>query len=147
MKMMNLTAVVVLLTSALAQADSSLGTKEETDLLAAEIVRIIDEKGMDRAVQALVDPAMPFASTRQGVNLFDGSIIVGDNREPEMVRADYADLTDLNGALMWKLISEAAPENAEVVIKWYHYDTQEVYDYSCLARNAADPRFTVMVCR
>lgn len=147
MRVVQCALFAVLLVGTTAQATESLGTEEEGLQLAEQIIQIIDRDGIDAAVSALASPDLPFSSTRQGVNLFNGSTVVGDNREPEMVYQDYAEISDLTGALAWPKIAEGAANKGEVVLKWYHYETQGVYDFTCITRSAKDPSYSVMICR
>ena len=130
-----------------ALAGTDFGTKEEARALARALVAIIDADGISAAVTAMHDPAHPFAASRLGVNLFQGSVVIADNREPEMVAADYAETADLTGALVWPLIYAAAQVEDDAVLKWYHYDTQEDYDFHCYSMMAHRDDGVVMVCR
>ena len=67
--------------------------------------------------------------------------------EPETIAADYSETADLTGALVWPIISAAAEVGGDANLKWYHYDTQEEYDYKCFSKRSADIDVTVMVCR
>lgn len=145
--MQKLGAVFLLMLLAPAYALEDFGTFEEGDRLAAQVVQLIDERGMAGAAESLFDPDLPFASTRQGINLFEGSVLVGDNREPEMVEEDFSQLEDLTGAIPWTKIESAMETDGLLTLKWYHYDTQEPYDYNCIARRARNPRYAVLVCR
>jgi hypothetical protein len=133
--------------SANAGNDGDFGTKDEAVRLSAQLIEIIDTQGLDAAAKAVYDVDLPFVHTRMGVNLFRGHIVIADNQEPEMVAADYSKTGDLTGEMAWPRISAAAARNEDVVLKWYHYDTQEIYDFRCFARAAKTVDATVMVCR
>ena len=128
-------------------AGTDFGTKEEARALATELVSIINQEGVAAAAEAVVNPDGPFRHSRMGVNLFHGSTVIADNREPETVAADYSEVADLTGELAWPMISAAADRNDDVVLKWYHYDTQEVYDFHCFSMRASRDDGAVMVCR
>ena len=128
-------------TLAAQDAADDFGTREEARALAERLVAIID-------AEAIYDPAQPFLASRMGVNLFRGSMVIADNREPETVAADYAAISDLTGEAAWPRISAAASlGGADAILKWYHYDTQEIYDYRCFAMKADRDDGHVMVCR
>jgi hypothetical protein len=131
-----------------ALAGQDFGTREEARALAQRLVAIIDADGIQAAVEAIYDPSQPFVATRMGVNLFQGSTVIGDNREPETVAADYSGSADLTGEPVWPRVSDAAARGGDdAVLKWYHYDTQEVYDFHCFAMRAERDDGHVMVCR
>lgn len=130
-----------------ARAAEDFGTKAEARALASTLVAIIDRDGVAAAARAVLDPDGPFRHSRMGVNLFHGSTVIADNREPETVATDYADTADLTGALVWPIISAAAEAEDDALLKWYHYDTQEVYDYHCFSMKAARDDGAVMICR
>lgn len=144
---MKAAVVVATLQPGLTIAGTEFGTKQEAMDLADRIITILDADGLSAGIKALFDPDQPFLSSRMGVNLFAGSVVVGDNREPEMVAADYAETPDLTGTMVWPLIDVAADRGEDVVLKWYHYDSQEIYDYHCFSRHAQNTSYTVMVCR
>ncbi|MEO1468211.1 MAG: hypothetical protein AAFV86_04085 [Pseudomonadota bacterium] len=144
---LSLATMALLATSAGAEADADFGTPEEARIMAEKIIAIIDENGIEAGVKSLFDPDLPFGSSPMGINLFEGSVVVGDNREPEMVASEFAETPDLTGVAAWPRIDAAAGEGRDVVLKWYHYDTQEVYDFHCYSLRAASPEYTVMVCR
>ncbi len=148
MKVLKILAIAGLVSAAgAAAAAPPLGTKEEARRLAEKLVEIIDAEGVDAATKALYDPAQPFMSTRMGVNLFRGSVVIGDNREPETVAAAYDETEDLTGEPVWPRISAAADKADDAVLKWYHYDTQEVYDFKCFSMRASRDDGLVMICR
>lgn len=128
-------------------ADGDFGTREEAQSIAEAMISIVDADGMEAAIGAMHDPAQPFVQTRMGVNLFAGSTVIADNREPETIAADYSATADLTGALVWPIISAAAEVEEDASLKWYHYDTQDAYDYQCFAKKSAVADVTVMVCR
>ncbi len=142
-----LTTIVSIMIASQAFSGTDFGTKEEARDLASRLVAIIDSGGVASAAESVVDPDGPFRYSRLGVNLFRGSIVVADNREPESVAADYSKTRDLTGELVMARILAAAAQNDDVVLKWYHYDTQEVYDFHCFSMRASRDDGTVMVCR
>lgn len=139
-------AVVAIFVNAPAQAND-FGTAEEANALAEALVEIIEAHGVDAAVAAIHDPEQPFVGSRMGVNLFRGATVIADNREPEMVAADYSETWDLSGVPVWPRISAAADAEGDAVLEWYHYDTQEQYTYHCASRRANRDDALVMVCR
>ena len=128
-------------------ADSDFGTKEEAKELASALILIIEAQGINAAASAVMDPSQPFLTSRMGVNLLTGSTIIADNREPETVAADYKEISDLTGEVVWPRIMAAAENNDDAMLKWYHYDTQEHYDYKCFSMKAERDEGLVMVCR
>lgn len=128
-------------------AAEDFGTLEDSRRLGAALIEIIDAGGVAAGARAVLDPEGPYRRTRLGVNLFHGTIIVADNREPETVSSDYRETQDLNGALVWPLIEAAAKVQGETMLRWYHYDTQAPYDFRCLAMAATQHDATVMICR
>lgn len=140
-------AAIVAMVPAAVWADGYFGTREEAKALADAMIAIVDDGGIDAAIQAMHDPGQPFVTTRMGVNLFEGSTVIADNREPETIAADYTETADLTGRLVWPLISAAAEVEGDAYLKWYHYDTQEEYDYKCFAKRSETADVTVMVCR
>ena len=73
--------------------------------------------------------------------------MIADNREPETIAADYSETVDLNGNPVWPIIASAAEVEGDALLKWYHYDTQEEYDYKCFSKRSERSNATVMVCR
>ena len=142
----SLLAIIVLFCGP-AKAGTDFGTDEEADAMATRVIAMLDSAGLPATIEALFDPNLPFAASPLGINLFSGSVVVGDNREPEMVEADYSKNRDLTGKLFWPLVDAAADNREYVVLKWYHYDTQEVYDYHCLCARADIRDHTIMICR
>ena len=142
-----LATLCALLIATTAQAGNDFGSREEAKRLADALVEIINTDGIESAVKAVHDVHHPFAATPMGVNLFQNSVVIADNREPEMVAADYAKTADLTGALVWPMIAKAADAEDDAVLKWYHYDTQEVYDFHCYSKRAARDDGLVMICR
>mgnify|MGYP000719442879 CR=1 FL=1 len=128
-------------------AGEEFGTRQEARALATALIAIIDEDGIAAGAHAVVDPESQFRNSRMGVNLFRGSTVIADNREPETVAADYSETADMTGTLVWPLIAAAADRQDDAILKWYHYDTQEAYDYHCFSMRAARDDATVMVCR
>lgn len=147
MKTHILAATLLILGGTTSHAGTEFGTAEDARALATALVSIVERDGIEPAVGVMHDPEFPFRESRLGVNLFRDATVIADNREPEMVAADYEHLRDLTGELIWPLISEAADGPQDVVLKWYHYDTQEAYDYHCFSLRAARDDGLVMVCR
>lgn len=139
--------VLALSLGAPALSGQALGTAEEAERLADALLGIADEGGLGAAVEAVYDPDLPFVASRLGVNLFEGSTVIADNREPEMVAAPYDETADLTGELVWPRIDAAAAKGEDVVLRWYHYDTQEPYDFRCFSKRGEDATITVMICR
>lgn len=137
----------LMLAPSVASSGTDFGTREEATDMANALIEILDTDGLSAGVKALFDPKLPFARSPLGINLFAGSVVVGDNREPEMVAADYAETSDLTGALVWDLVDVAADVGEDVVLKWYHYDTQAIYDFHCYSKHSGNGEYTVMVCR
>lgn len=140
-------AAVIAALPSVALADGDFGTREEAKTLADAMIAIVDEEGIDAAIKAMHAPNSPFVRSRMGVNLFSGSVVIADNREPETIAADYSETADLTGALVWPIIAAAADVEGDARLKWYHYDTQEEYDYKCYSKAAETVDATVMVCR
>lgn len=140
-------AVAMAMAPAVADADGYFGTREEAKSLADAMIAIVEDAGIEAAIEAMHNRNQPFAGTRMGVNLFKGSTVIADNREPETIAADYTEIADLTGALVWPIISAAAAVEGDAELKWYHYDTQEEYDYKCFSKRSDAADATVMVCR
>ncbi len=136
-----------LATATQAMSSSDFGTEAEAESLAKALVEIINRDGVAAGADAVIDPDGPFRQSRMGVNLFEGSFVIADNREPETVSADYAETADLTGELVWPIVKAAAEENRDAVLKWYHYDTQEPYWYRCRSMSASRDDAIVMICR
>ncbi len=128
-------------------SDGDFGTREEAKQLAELMISIVDSDGIEAAVAAMHQPDLPFVSSRMGINLFSGKTVISDNREPETIAADYSETVDLTGAPVWPIIAAAAEVEDDAALKWYHYDTQEEYDYRCYSKGSAAGDATVMVCR
>lgn len=127
--------------------DGDFGTQEEARVLATRMIDIVNDAGIEAAVTAMHDVNEPFVGSRMGVNLFSGSTVIADNREPETIATDYSATPDLTGALVWPIIAAAAAVEGDANLKWYHYDTQEEYDYKCYSKRSEAADATVMVCR
>ena len=140
-------AALVALVANASWAAQPFGTKEEARRLAEQLIQVIEAEGIRAAAEAVYNPEMPFLHTAMGVNLFTGSTVIADNREPEMVAADFSQTEDLTGAPAWPRIAAAADIADDAVLKWYHYDTQEVYDFHCFSMRATRDDGLVMVCR
>ncbi|MXQ08202.1 hypothetical protein GQ651_10140 [Alphaproteobacteria bacterium GH1-50] len=131
----------------MALADGDFGTKAEAKELADAMIAIVESEGIEAAIMAMHDATQPFVGSRMGVNLFQGSTVIADNREPETIAADYSETEDLTGSLVWPIIAAAAAVEGDAELKWYHYDTQEEYDYKCHSKRHDRGNATVMVCR
>lgn len=143
----HLLAVSAIFGASLCYAGSDFGTRAEAEELAHAVIEIVENDGIAAAVTAIIDPDGPFRHSRMGINLFGGSFVIADNREPETVAADYSETADLTGQLVWPIISAAADAQDDAVLLWYHYDTQEHYTYHCFSLRADRDDGTVMVCR
>lgn len=130
-----------------AAAGTAFGTDQDARSIAGKMVKIIADKGLETAIGAMHDPSHPFVNSEMGVHIFEGSIIVADNREPELIATSYAEVQDLTEEPMWPRIVAAADADTDAMLKWYHYDTEEVYGYHCLSQWAVKPEVLVMVCR
>ena len=128
-------------------AASDFGTKEEARSIADVVINIVEENGIAAAAQEIVSADGQFRASRMGVNLFQGTVVIADNREPESVAADYVDIQDLTGAPVWGRISAAADIEDDAELLWYHYDTQEEYLFRCFSKRASRDDALVMVCR
>ena len=128
-------------------AGSDFGTRDEAQRLASALIDIVEADGIEAAVEAMHDKDHPFVTSRMGVNLFQNSTVIADNREPEMVATDYTYMADLAGNLVWPIINAAARIEDDAVLKWYHYETQEEYVYDCFSKQSIRDDATVMVCR
>lgn len=128
-------------------ASESFGTRDAAVALVDEMVAIIADGGVDAGIVAMHDPDLPFATSVMGVHIFEQAIIVADNREPELIATSYAEVQDLTGEPMWPRIVAAADAEGDATLLWYHYDTEEVYEYSCPSKWAVAGDVIVMVCR
>lgn len=148
MKRLTAVALYAVLLSGPIQAGVDFGTLAQSQQLADQLIKIIDADGIEAGVMAVHDPARPFAGVRLGINLFQGSVLVADNREPEMVAADYTQVSDLNGVAAWPAIVAAADDGgSDTQILWYHYDTQAPYLFDCFSKRASRDAALVMICR
>ncbi len=138
-------AFAMLPLSAIAMGD--FGTADEAKSIANEMSSIVQAGGVDAAIEAMHNPDMPFVGTQMGVHVFEQSIIVADNREPELIASSYAEVEDLTGEAMWPRIVAAADAQDEAVLEWYHYDTEAEYTYNCYSEWAVPGDVLVMVCR
>ncbi len=129
------------------QAGTAFGTDDEARAMAAAMSEIVRGEGLESAIAAMHDPALPFATTQMGVHVFESSIIVADNREPELIATSYADVQDLTGEAMWPRITAAADNQSDAILEWYHYDTEAEYTYHCYSEWASGNDVLVMVCR
>jgi len=130
-----------------AHAGTDFGTDDDARSIASAMKAVISDGGVDAAIAAMHDPAHPFSGSQLGIHVFVDSIIVADNREPELIASSYAEVQDLLEKPMWPRIIEAANTDSDAMLKWYHYDTEEVYDYHCYSTWAEADSVLVMVCR
>lgn len=126
---------------------SDFGTKEEARDIARQLTAIVQNGGVDAGIDAMHDAAKPFSSSVLGIHLFEDGIIVGDNREPELLAASYEEVEDLTGEAMWPRIVAAADAKDDAILEWYHYDTEVEYSYACYSEWAIEGSALVMVCR
>lgn len=140
-------AIALAFLPCVAFADGDFGTKDDARTIADLMIEIVETRGVEAAVTAMHSSDMPFVGSRMGVNLFEGSTVIADNREPETIAADYSEIADLTGTIVWPVIAAAAAIEGDAELKWYHYDTQAEYDYKCHSKRARDVDVTVMVCR
>ncbi|MCU0905951.1 MAG: hypothetical protein MUF73_00580 [Rhodobacteraceae bacterium] len=139
--------VAALAVSAPALASGDFGTDAEARAIAAAMTAIIQADGLDAGIAAMHDTAHPFSTSRMGIHVFEQSIIVADNREPELIASSYAEIEDLTGEPMWPRIASAADAKSDAVLEWYHYDTEAEYTYNCYSEWAVAGDVLVMVCR
>jgi hypothetical protein len=130
-----------------AHASGDFGTEAEAKQIAAAMVAIIQTDGLDAGIAAMHDPAQPFGASQLGIHVFEQSFIVADNREPELIASNYAEIEDLTGAPLWPRITGAADAKSDAVLEWYHYDTEAQYTYLCYSEWAVAGDVLVMVCR
>lgn len=123
------------------------GSADEARTIGMMLADIVAEGGVDAGISAMHDPSLPFSSSSLGIHLFEAGIIVGDNREPELIASSYEEVQDLTGEPMWPRIVDAADQNGEAVLEWYHYDTEAEYSYNCFSTWAEADTALVMVCR
>lgn len=97
-------------------AANDFGTKEEAREIATQVVSIIDAEGLTAAAEAIINADGPYRKSRMGINLFHGTMVVADNREPESVAMDFADFPDLTGEPVWPRISAAGDIEDEAVL-------------------------------
>lgn len=123
------------------------GSEQDARNIANQMSTIIQASGIDAGIAAMHDAGQPFSASQLGIHVFEDGIIVGDNREPELLAASYADVADLTGEPMWPRIVAAANEQADAILEWYHYDTEAEYTYACYSEWAIADSALVMVCR
>ncbi|MEO9827482.1 MAG: hypothetical protein ABJF50_24005 [Paracoccaceae bacterium] len=128
-------------------AGAAFGTQEEAKAIAAQMTSIVQDGGVEAAISAMHDPALPFSESQMGVHVFEQNIIVADNREPELIASSYAELADLTGDSMWPRIVAAADQSGDAILEWYHYDTEAEYTYNCHSEWAVQGDVLIMVCR
>lgn len=147
---MTINKLALILTTTLAApalATGEFGSLEEATTIAQQMTAIIQEQGLDAGIAAMHDNNLPFSSSQMGIHVFEDSIIVADNREPELIATSYADIEDLTGESMWPRIVTAADAQTEATLEWFHYDTEAEYSYSCYSEWAIAGSTIVMVCR
>lgn len=130
-----------------AHASVDFGTAEDAKNITSEMVQIIQSEGLDAGINAMHDPAKPFSTSKMGIHVFEQSVIVADNREPELIASSYAEVEDLTGEPMWPRIVAAADASGDAVLEWYHYDTEAEYTYNCHSEWAVPGDVIVMTCR
>ncbi|MDB2407879.1 hypothetical protein N9W17_05075 [Jannaschia sp.] len=128
-------------------AGEAFGTDAEARDVAGRMVEIVADGGTDAGIAAMHDPIEPFTTSQMGIHLFEQSIIVADNREPELIASSYAEIADLTGDIMWPRITAAADVEGDAILEWYHYDTEAEYTYNCYSQWAVADDVLVMVCR
>ncbi|MEM9972032.1 MAG: hypothetical protein AAF762_13175 [Pseudomonadota bacterium] len=128
-------------------AAGAFGTQAEAQEIALQMSQIIARGGLDAGIAAMHDPALPFTTSAMGIHVFERSVIVADNREPELIATSYAEVPDLTGEAMWPRIVAAADRNGDALLEWYHYDTEAEYSYQCYSTWAMPRDVLVMVCR
>jgi len=126
---------------------SDFGTAEEAKTIAGQLSAIVQSGGIDAGIAAMHDAGQPFSSSVLGIHLFEDGIIVGDNREPELLASSYETVEDLTGEPMWPRIVAAADVKGDAMLEWYHYDTEAEYTYACYSEWAIEGSALVMVCR
>ena len=141
------TMSAILLAAATAASASDFGTEAEATAIIAEMSTIIQNDGLDAGIEAMHNPDLPFSTSQMGIHVFEQSIIVADNREPELIAQSYAELQHLTGEFMWPRIEAAANDSSAAILEWYHYDTEEEYSYTCHSDWATPGDVLVMVCR
>lgn len=142
---LSLAATAILALPALASGE--FGTDAEARDIAAAMSGIIRSDGLEAGIAAMHDPTQPFAASRMGIHVFEQSVIVADNREPELIASSYAEIADLTGEPMWPRITAAADAASDAILEWYHYDTDAEYTYRCHSEWAVAGDVLVMVCR
>lgn len=146
-KLLGAVVVASLFSATAAVAGTAFGSDDEAREVAGKMSKIITDQGLEAGIEAMHDPAYPFATSEMGIHVFEGSVIVADNREPELIATSYAEVQDLTEEPMWPRIVQAAHKRSDAALKWYHYDTEEIYDYHCYSEWAVEPEILVMVCR
>jgi len=145
MRLILAASLALLGTSATAMND--FGTEDEARAIASKMTQIIQSDGLDAGIAAMHDASMPFSASQMGIHVFEQSIIVADNREPELIASSYAEVEDLTGEAMWPRIVAAADASSDAILEWYHYDTEAEYTYQCYSEWSVPGDVLVMVCR
>lgn len=140
-------AIFCILGATSVSAGVAFGTDEEARSIAAQMNKIVQSGGVDAAIDAMHSPDQLFVTTQMGVHVFEQSIIVAENREPELIASSYAEVEDLTGEPMWPRILAAADAKSDAILEWYHYDTETEYTYNCYSEWATPGDVLVMVCR
>ena len=146
MKTKLITAVIAAFCAGAASA-GDFGSEQEAQDIAKMMSGIIQSDGLDAGIAAMHDTAKPFTTSTLGIHLFEDGIIVGDNREPELLAASYMEVEDLTGDPMWPRSVAAADAKTDAILEWYHYDTESEYSYACYSEWAIEGSAIVMVCR
>ncbi len=147
MKLGILTAVISIFTASVAVSGTAFGTEADARKMATYLSEIIVVDGVDAGIDAMNDPDMPFASSAMGLQIFEGSMIVADNRAPDLEVTSFADVADLTWTPMWPRIVEAAHTGEDATLQWYHYDTETEYTFHCYSEWAQGNSVLVMACR
>jgi len=140
-------AIALALLGTTATAMNDFGTEDEAREIASQMTQIIQSSGLDAGIAAMHDASMPFSASQMGIHVFEQSIIVADNREPELIASSYAEVEDLTGEAMWPRIVAAADASSDAILEWYHYDTEAEYTYQCYSEWSVPGDVIVMVCR
>ena len=112
MRLLLAASLSLLGTSATAMND--FGTEGEARAIASQMTQIIQSGGLDAGIAAMHDASMPFSTSQMGIHVFEQSIIVADNREPELIASSYAEVEDLTGEAMWpRIVAAADPAEVE----------------------------------
>ncbi len=147
MKLGILVATLSLFTASAALSGTAFGTEADARKMTTYLSEIIVLDGIEAAIDAMADPEMPFASSAMGLQIFEGSMVVADNRAPDLAAVSYADVPDLTWTPVWPRIVAAADTGAHAKLEWYHYDNKTEYTYHCYSEWAQGNSVLVMACR